>query len=154
MRALIQPTLLVTARLGLFLSVVAWGVGQWRHTVIRCPIGSVGVVKRGVCVYPGLLSSLSYESREYPGKKFSYSSEQALLDSWTDEFFESLFDPPASSSVDGGGSFVGVTVFQHPKLKGAWLSFRHWLIVTIFAVFNVVLMWIYRKRSEVKPYEV
>ena len=29
-----------------------------------------------------------------------------------------------------------------------WVMARHWLVVTIFGLFNGVLMWVYRKRGK------
>ena len=44
MRSLIRPFLLTVARLGLFLAVVAWIVGQWRSVSLLLPVvrGTIG----------------------------------------------------------------------------------------------------------------
>ena len=50
-------------------------------------------------------------------------------------------------------TFPGLTWID-PSVRGtASLALRHWLIVTIFALFYAVLKWKYRKQPEAKPCE-
>ncbi len=67
MRDLIRPTLFIVARLGLFLAVVAWIVGQWWQVTCALPVSSDGVAvwicaRRWVLEYGEFASETSYDS--------------------------------------------------------------------------------------------
>ena len=63
MRDLIRPTLFILARLGLFLAVVAWIVGQWWQVTCALPVSSDGVAV-WICAleYGEFASETSYDS--------------------------------------------------------------------------------------------
>ena len=62
-----------------------------------------------------------------------------------------LFQYPSfdrGSGEPSGFSFIALTALHFPRMF-ATVSFRHWLVVTFFALFYGVLKWVYRKRRKV-----
>ena len=131
MRELIQPTLFIIARTGLFLAVVLWVVGQWWHKM-GVFYGAVGVLDNaGVAV--GF--QLSYVP-------FCNTYNRTLVDSFLNA---ADLKAPRYFSLGAVGFYI--------QPQSGCLAVRHWLIVTIFAAFNIVVHFIYRKRPEVQSCE-
>lgn len=156
MRALIRPTLFMIARLGLFLVVVAWIAGQWWHAKASHPFGTTLLTEHGWCTMslgPTIKLRLAAQAIE------NILPPNKLVNDWR---FNRVVAAPVDlegflTSVYLRGSTMselpGIVVIKTPFL-GHWsVSFLHWLVVTIFALFNGVLMFIYRRRPEVKPCE-
>lgn len=144
MRALIRPTLFMIARLGLFLAVVAWGTSQELQFELRSTSGASKTTG-------GLNSQGWYAVCDGP---YLAATFPEMSSGPFDEFYEGLwFEIPVAipGIFDRVYSLLGLTITTGP-LKV--ISARHWLLVSIFALFNGVLMFIYRKRPEVKPCEV
>ena len=78
MKALIRPTLIALARLGLFLAVVAWIVGQWRTVLANAPSAFAGICEHGLYLafHPPLKEWKLYQYRDGDLKQ----SGQASLD--------------------------------------------------------------------------
>ena len=150
MRELIRPGLFWMARLGLFLSVVAWGLGQWWHAKAACSFGTTLLSEHGWYVQNSgrtrkmRLSIVPIES-VLPSNKLVIDwrfnrVNAAPIDH--EGFLTSVYFNGSSMS-----EFSGVVVINTPFLRHWSISTRHWLIVTIFALFYGVLKWGYRKRG-------
>ena len=130
MRALIRPTLFASARLSLFLAVIAWIAGQWfrldtgpfelhsRHT-IRAVVEPQGIVIRFAddrfTEIARYIASESYDE----GYEFEFDEHGSTWAMWT-------------TSSDGLESYIAI---------------RHWIIVTVMVAINLLLHFLYRKRS-------
>jgi len=164
MRELIRPTLFMIVRLGLFLTVVAWSFGQWWTLSFAIPVNDhtalagfgrtsiyFGVHSRR---QPGLVMIQDYEgstvgsrwlsdrwTEELPGEFAKYNSDlravllsmipRFKLDRQRDEFVRTL----------------GYVFWIGPQ-KG--LRINHRLVVTLFTIFNGLLMWRNCKHVEVR----
>ena len=122
MRSLIRPTLFMVARLGLVLSVVAWAVGQWRmsHSL---GTGTHLVASAGVI-------SVIHDA-----------------DGW-DVTGGDLSQPAYFGYVlrVDGSMPRPIRFWINRDRRSCRLEIRHWLVVTLFALFYGVLKWAYRKR--------
>ena len=156
MRDLIKPTLFIVARLALFLAVVAWIVGQWWNGKVACPFGTTLLTEHGWSVQPqGRTNNwrLSVKAIE------SESPATKLVNDWKFNTVDAVPNDPERflTSVYPRGSSMselpGIVVINTPFISHWSVSFRHWLIATIFATFNICLHWFYRKRLEVQPCE-
>ena len=119
MRPLIRPTLFAIARLGLFLAVVVWIVSQWWSVSIS-------------------YGDTAYVSRD--GLTFIYDQD-------------SVYPSSVTVNIEYVGNlepwFSNVVHVEQPTVMVGFLSFRHWFIVTAFALFYAVLKWVYRERRDV-----
>jgi len=149
MRSLIRPALFAIARLGLFLSVVAWIVGQWWSVDLKFN----GVVAlgsdRGIAV-----GAYSLRSLRLPITTFLRT--QNLRTNLEYNYW--VFVPERHSEVLGGSdiSYYNFRVgyfFWRPGTAIRMVSVPHWLITTAFVVFNILLHFIYRRRPESPPCE-
>ena len=126
MRSLIQPALFAIARMGLFLSVVAWVVGQRLDydefgvdfAVVNCRLSSGNwgffVTKSWAKPFTGGITHLTpVRQRAWPAFRFTTNRGEAL----------------------------------------AAFRMRHWFVVTAFAFVNILLHFIYRRRPESQPCE-
>lgn len=120
---------------GLFLAVVAWIVGQWWNVIGHVPIAIGGIVEEGwVYCFPHFIST----------------DRLVVTESLDRGSVASLFRRPPPLYGNGisasGFSFCGVTVLDNSQATS--ITFRHWLVVTIFALFNGALMWVHRTRGK------
>lgn len=126
MRDLIKPTLLIVARLGLFLAVVAWivvpsTVGRQSRYAIR-----IGFICLDLSIDGLHVAIIQLNQPHYFGRI-------------------KMLTPGAT----GQGPAISIRVNRGIAL---WMFFiRHWLIVTVFTTFNIFLLWFYRKRQEAQP---
>lgn len=124
MRPLVRPFLFAVARLGLFLSVTAWIVGQWW---LFCGVAQVNVTHvAGLILHPN---------------KFDLFLTDNI----------GLANPFYVNSVSVGGKgaeLASLDMFMvlHSIGQDA-TSIPHWLIVTMCGVFYGILKWVYRKKS-------
>ncbi len=129
MRSLIRFFLFTVARLGLFLAVVAWIIGQWRTIE-----GTGFNVVVGVCE-PGVVIWVIHESHEWTVEETGARSKfDCMFDQGeeTDERVLQLrFGPVAYWGLPGWRT----------------VSVKHWLMVSIFALLYCVVKWVYRNRK-------
>ena len=117
----------MVARIGLVLSVVAWVVSQWvrldifvaQTSFISTPVGWLLV-------------------NHYHWPVARESSIGILSDMNNNTKMIQFVE-------DSGTSCFG---FGYLAQSAVYLSFRHWLVVTFFALFYGVLKWVYRKRGK------
>ena len=129
MRELIRPALFLVARVGLFLGVVAWVVGQtWQGVGFTPGCGAI-VDQHGVIVGINTPSDRGWGGEEISGTMLVKE-------------FLSVRDTLPGTRYWGFGAFA---VLQ--ETGSVIIAFRHWLIITIFALFYGVLKWVYRKRG-------
>lgn len=135
MRELIRPTLFMIVRLGLFLAVVTWGAGQtWQGFGLAYPIAAA-IDKTGVGI------AITAENQGW----------RIVKDRHTPSVLNFLGGVGLPSDV----SFLSLHVTAFLSGSGrVCFAIRHWFIVTIFVLFNGVLIWVYRKRPEIQPREV
>lgn len=159
MRELTRPALFMIARLGLFLTLLAWAAGQWHRfsVLIPVPTGTAGAE----------LTAASWQFR-YVRVTFNVGIEN---------FSEVLVSPPMaclslrqlslhekfqltsavncylsrlpeqSTNTGAGGVSQGVDPMKD------YINVPHWLLVTVVMAFNIFLHVIYCKRPEVPPCE-
>ena len=128
MKPLIRPFLFTVARLGLFLAVVAWIVGQCRE------IELLRVTDR----YRVTLTATGLEiiDTEYPA---------------------TIVNTALSDLTDSRSTFVEFRVTDGSARYSADFELRkqsllsHWKLVATLAACNLILQFIYRKRSETEP---
>ncbi|APZ92301.1 hypothetical protein [Fuerstiella marisgermanici] len=145
MRELIRPGLTTVARLGLFLSLAAWFVGNGWVGTIAIPFGA-GHVATGLGAhgwFAGYFRSMtSFNTR------FSPSSEKYNAGAY---FGEQLpREASAFISAHSNGEFLGMRSTQFNANVGRLgdaISIQHWLVVTIFAAFYTLLSWVCRKHE-------
>lgn len=129
MRELIRPTLFMVAKLGLFLSVVAWVASQWiqLHLILDSAVSATMESKRFVAVDRSEPSCLPLTT---------------LLTCRADEAFETL------TEIESEPDTFGFCGWSHNESSfGLQIAVRHWLIVSVFALFYGVLKWVYGKRK-------
>ena len=112
----------VMARTGLFLSVVAWVVGQWWVIGISC----------------------SWRGGEFGGTLFHCG--------WAGMVTVPIGIPTqirhgVTERDDMYADFFNSSVYLEREGSGMSIAVRHWLIVTIFVTFYALLKWLYRKRE-------
>lgn len=134
MRPLIRPGLFAFARLGLFLSVAAWLVTQYWWLRVGSP-WLIGDVLPG-----GYVAGFGYPADDW-GIEARPVSRKAEL-SWV--FRDPITGPYMNlPRLDTAFHRFGVTFADYGQL--GHLSVRHWLVVTVFALFYALLKWFYRK---------
>lgn len=143
MRPLIRPTLFAFARLGLFLTVLAWGVGQ--RWIVKCLVSPnngnmiVNLLPEGVLI-------------TFSGARLQDRIDFRMLRQST---------PPRSNDWEFGGPYEQNSIHGervlHWNLPGlvrgefdwySFLSVRYWLIALAFLALNILLHFIYRIRPE------
>ena len=133
MRPLICPVLIAVARLGLFLSVVAWIVAQWRIANVMIDVPGTHVVQVVVAPEGIVVCDL-----------FPYDvSTNISLRLFHRGTVQHLF-APSRKNITYSVSFGGLVYGTHSAFR--FVSFRHWLIITAFALYYAVLKWVIRKR--------
>lgn len=145
MRELIRPGLTTVARLGLFLSLAAWFVGNGWVGTIAIPFGA-GHVATGLGAHGWFAgyfrSATSFNTR------FSPSSEKYNAGAY---FGEQLPEEArAFITAHSNGEFLGMRSTKFNANVGRFgdaISIRHWLVVTIFAAFYALLSWVCRKHE-------
>lgn len=146
MRPLLRPFLFALARLGVFLSAVAWIVSQTFLPRLTLPIGNRHVL---FLLAPEGALFLNWDRPENLEVEWFRKSE---LEPYEIEHLSTMFTP-----MDNGEMFTaeyssfGVTIGKMQDTPV--LSFRHWLITTVFVTVNVVLYITYRKRPELRRRE-
>lgn len=148
MRELIQPALKIMARTGLFLSVVAWVVGQWWETRFACP--SQGSELRLVVVDRGWIFlkdiPISYRALGYPDPAHSLLRIFPADSAYTDfGELDDLFGYPIVRVLPG--------VRYLKRQLGFRCTIRHWFVISTLTAFNIILHFIYGKRPEGQPCE-
>lgn len=144
MKPLIRPTLFIIMRLGLFLAVLAWIVGQWWFVdaSIPTPNGSVCIMvdNRGPVVN-------KWKFRQDCFLKLEPLQATSSLDSvfnsqeWTD-----ILSYKRHYMIDTY-PLVIIRGFNHGAWQGTIIATRHWVVVTFFALFYGGLKWMYGKRA-------
>ena len=134
MRELIRPALFLVARLGLFLAIVAWVAGQFSLMSNYIGVIQIGTGPQNFVIAqwnPVLLDRI-------PQPKLDYRP----TDDW---------DVLGMITYKTIAEFIpGVRLCRSPgrSVIHNAIIVRHWLVVTIFGLFNGVLMWVYRKRGK------
>lgn len=160
MRDRIRPTRFMIARLGLFLAVVAWIVGQcWLIEVEMPTSGSTTEFGFGrSAAYVGINTESEVETLRGTCQKPEHSAENHwLADEW-----EGLFPrievnemrkfliahAPVLKARRDAEEIVSTSACVVWGGENPGVRIHHWLVVTIFAFFNGVLMWLCRKRGK------
>ena len=125
MRSLIRPALFTFVRLGVFLAVVAWVVAQWYQVEFR----------NTRVFFAVQLNSAGWLVSELP--LFIGGPPTSTLDTDPDSFQAVALKPSQIDAFGISAEFRSLT---------RYLLVRHWLIVTVFALFYAVLKWVYRER--------
>lgn len=137
MRSLIRPGLFWVARIGLFLAVVAWIVAQsWMVQ------GSITGPNAVLCP-SGFAITLDADSDPWIESLPTDFSHVHQLDNCFS------VDPKGDYRETFQSYFPGVAYTTHlvPFGGSKILTIRHWLIVTMFALFYGVLKWVYRWKA-------
>ena len=126
MRSLIRPTLFWVARMGLFLSLATWCIGQsWQGTGHL--YGFVGAIDQF-----GLGASMGPNRGAGVNRNSDYEIVKEFLD---------------GTHVPSKGHFIGMAAIAL-YIGTEWaMAIRHYLVVAIFALFYGMLKWVYRKRA-------
>lgn len=140
MRPLIRPTLFTVAKSGLMFALIAWGTSHSR----RFCVSAISVVDRGA------FTVLPWSARDLFNLGWALTPDS--------DFLQAAFEEDESHWTTGDVNFVTLANFPgflamsetRNKSTAAMISVRHWLIITIFALFYGVLKFIYRKRPEVE----
>ena len=145
MRSLAKPGLFWMARIALVLSVVAWGVGQyWTCGLTLGIFNTTAIIDLSS---PGLIMRLS----TFRAVPWQIEATKSPTDDQVD-FTRYAFDEGIFPAVGIGGGMAQNKGFGYVYTNNEFvriLAIRHWLIVTIFALFFGLLKWAYRKREGV-----
>ncbi len=141
MQSLIKPALFWVARLGLFLSVAAWIVGQWWFVGLS-HVGA-GITR----MFVGQEGWVLHQSHDWAlPTRGTLSCEASPIKGWPQRH---AFNDTA---LNDSTSIYGAVVMKQQSLMNLVtrksIAIRHWLNVTTFALFYSVLKFIYRKRPE------
>ncbi len=132
MKSLIRPFLFTIARLGFFLVVTAWIVGQWWYVHFNFPAPGGGCF---LSTSPsGLVVGHYQDPLEWQCRIIR------VPDSNRERRQLGVFDP---TELPFGISFMWN--------YGPVIAISHWLTTFIFLAFNILLHIIYHKRSERQP---
>ena len=145
MRELIRPTLFVVAKVGLSLVVILWGVSQYWSTRTYVSIFVVHTCEFGLAVQfrPRLDLGRYYHTsivHRTHGKIDKLSPSR-----WSFGLVKP--SPYHPSTKPQAYLFSGIATHKLHGGIGHMIAIRHWLIITIFALFYGVLKWVYRKRG-------
>lgn len=148
MRALIRPTVFMIARLGLFLAVAAWIAGQWQSVSFLLPL-PVGMARTELtadnwqCWHLSKRFNVSMTElvRTRQSSTATITADERFKLMWQIERIESIKVQRAT-----GGNIPASNPIETPT-PDSEIHLAHWLIVTIFALLNGVLMWAYGKRE-------
>ena len=154
MRELIRPAWFMIARTGLFLAVLAWGVGQRWTTTSHLAVTRVKLCGAGFLVdnRPASLDwSMSTKSSWEIGP-----SQMAAIRVYFEDFSE--HDVLTRHLRDAFGVksnlvIPGIRISTHRNKPTIVLAVHHWFTILVFTAFNILLYFIYRKRLEVQPCE-
>lgn len=170
MRSLIRPSLFVVARLGLFLTLAAWLVGQSFVIFITVPAAS-GSIVTSVCPEGWIMGYKSGES--------VWSAAGISRHFWRElDRMQAIFDPPPN--LEWRGQLRREDGVLKPVLKrsswasrlqfveygskqasgstgaifrGPGLAFPHSRITLTLLACNGLLLFVYRKRADAEPCE-
>ncbi len=132
MRRLIRFALFVVARLGLFFAVVSWVLGQWWAFSAAVPFQKRTL---SIACYDGAwgLNTIAFRISE------PFSLRVLRPDDFHSEELDSTI-----TDIAPGISYEDAGIFTS-------LSFRHWLVISSFALFYGVLKFAGRGDSRVRP---
>ena len=139
MRGLFRPALFWVARIGLVLAVLAWIITQkWSLQVSESQIVDRGVV-----------TVLPWSARHVTSFGIGPRQDSRFL---RVAFGEEQPPQPPGDKVSPFTKIVAFAGFRavsetRPRSTAMMISIRHWLVVATFALFYVVLKWVYRKRE-------
>ena len=136
MRALIRPTLFMIARLGLFLALLFLLVSQYWS------------IKVAILHYQFTIIDYGYSAAELHANEIAMPSRITKTD-WMSDYWplrrKMVLGPNAWPSIIPGVVRSGGISWRN--LFSWFIGIRHWLVITLFVLFNGVLMWVYRKRG-------
>ena len=141
MRELIRPALFWVVRLGLFFAVAAWVVAQW--CFVEMTASGLGRSGR-ILVWPKETAIISEPTARQPGIRTWLYRDNNHPHSYSQSLVEQVKDTPMYSAVR---PIRGITLVMDRRVLRAAVLIRHWLVVTIFAVFYGVLKWVYWERG-------
>ena len=148
MRSLIRPILFTAARLGTFLAVVSWILGQWwfLHVSVPDPMAA-RAFDLSFCSHGWVLG---WMSRSKPRFHTSVVPRNGFCPvGWA------FVDYSQESANSNYRVAPGLNLCHVPLIgRGmSWMSVsvRHWLNVVCFTLFYAVLKFIYRRRPESAP---
>ena len=138
MKTLVRPFLFAVARLGLFFTVVAW--------VVRCNFVAYAMAPRlGALIAPEGMALAIPSAPEMWDAKYAPTSHSERI-YWHRWLFELPSDRSRSYRQSSGFSIGGLTGQQNSD--GLFLSVHHGIVFTGFAMINVLLSFIYRRKSD------
>lgn len=149
MKPLIRPFLIAVARLGFFLAVVAWIIGQWWMCSLTAGLfnatATTDLSTRGINIRFSTFRAIPWSAQATR----TPSPEQI-------QFLEYAFDETGAPLMG-----IGVETSFHTGIGFVYtnngfmriIAIRHWLIVSVFFAFNLALHFIYRKRPEAESCE-
>lgn len=141
MRPLVRPALFVVARLGLFLAVLAWTVGQWMaQPLLVVGVFCAEIAEEGVAFHYVHGGTAGWTNLHVGDAGLEI--ERAWL----------FRHPPENPMLGGdtwGYSLAGITVLR--SYYDLSLAFRHWLTISSFFTFNLLLHFIFRKGRHSEP---
>lgn len=142
MRSLVRPTLFAVARLGLFLAVAGWIVGQWRCVGMNVSVSgtyvSVGICSDGWFVFRSLFPSRPFN----PMDGIDFSTQPTENDSFSNEI--SVMRYLAGEESANSMSIPGIEYCTFGEYFAVIL--RHWLIVAILILSFGALRLSYRRK--------
>jgi hypothetical protein len=124
--------------------VLAWIVGQW--SIVE---GNVAEKGNGVLIQ---LDEKAWFFRRTRQQRRTYHFEikppRGIPDGDFIGSVKLIAETPVEIFIDATDWWQEAGVgYARVYMGSTRVSVRHWLVVTMFALFNGVLMWVYRKRS-------
>ncbi len=141
MKRLARLLLTITIRLWLFLTILAWGLSQWRQMLVAAPLGiASGSV---VCVPVGYMVTITPKPAEFY-VDLNFETRKKIVD-WAFDFPGSK--SPYSSMENPIVNWPGLHVFHKPEFVSV-VSIRHEIMVLLLVVLNLILLTLNRRRSK------
>lgn len=142
-RKLIRSMLLMIARLGLFLAVVAWAFGQWFYFASEMNLPAVHLHVLNAA--DGI--EVTVDDPFYWPVDAEWELTTGRYGKSPFEFFRDSENPPVGPAQSWVAGIVPgqITILNHRDNPTGFIV-HHYLVLTICAMFYGVLMLIYRKR--------
>ena len=139
MRSLIRPMLFMVARLGLFFALVAWIASQWWS--VDAQVGPDDLCLTLVVLPDFVGGGIESNVRSNRIEVESVEAGKGPPSIFNQDFIQRKRQQPGCFAI----LLPPGVILGYDTSRGIAVAIRHWINVTLFALFYGVLKWVYRK---------